>query len=226
MKSPHEDRGPDALHIAAFLDGEYDGRPELVERRQRIREWLLDHPEAGAAALAQRRLARLMAATAPPEPSEVAWDRVFARLDQAPAPAAPAAGRSWLPRAGAAAAALLTAAAAGWLALFLGQQPPPAPVQEAPAPVAKRVEPAPRVEPPAPKAPEWEVFPVATAAEIEILRIGGADTRTLVVGELPVIGPLEPTRPGEVVLTRADAEVRLDVRGWMWMREFVEDDPQ
>ncbi len=53
-----------------------------------------------------------------------------------------------------------------------------------------------------------EVFPVATAAEIAILRVEGADTHTLVVGELPVHGPLVLAGPGEVALTSVQPDAR------------------
>ncbi len=228
MISPHEDRGPDALHIAAFLDGEFDDQPQLADLGRRIREWLLDHPEAGAAALAQRRLARLMAATAAPEPSEAAWDCILARLEQAPAPASPARAvtRRWRPTS--VAAVLLSAAAAVWVVLALGHRSPPAVVRPQPDAPAVAVKQAPEPRPAAaPKPQEVEVFPVATADEIEILRIGGADTRTVAVTGMPTLGPLELARPGEIVLTRAESEVRVDGSGppvfWMRQTEEIED---
>jgi hypothetical protein len=49
---------------------------------------------------------------------------------------------------------------------------------------------------------DLEPFPVATAAEIEIVRIDGADTGTIVVGTLPVTGPLVLAVAGEVTVTR------------------------
>ena len=45
---------------------------------------------------------------------------------------------------------------------------------------------------------EGEIFPVASADEIVIFRIEGADTDLLVVGQLPVSGPLELAAPGEI----------------------------
>lgn len=44
-------------------------------------------------------------------------------------------------------------------------------------------------------------FPVATSNEVVILHIEGADTGMIVVGELPVQGPLVLVGPGEVVFT-------------------------
>lgn len=50
-----------------------------------------------------------------------------------------------------------------------------------------------------------EPFPVATAAEIEILSVNGADTHTLVVGNPPVEGALELLGPGDVTLFSVEA---------------------
>jgi hypothetical protein len=44
--------------------------------------------------------------------------------------------------------------------------------------------------------------------EVEILRVEGADTGTLVVGALPVHGPLELADPGEVTVTSIEPDAR------------------
>jgi len=83
MKSPNGDRQPpNLLQIAAYLDGELDRQPQLAALRRRVHEWLLEHPEAGAAALAQRRLDRLMRATGTVEPSEETWQKMLGRLEE------------------------------------------------------------------------------------------------------------------------------------------------
>ena len=46
-----------------------------------------------------------------------------------------------------------------------------------------------------------EILPVADASEVTIVRVEGADTHTLVVGELPLQGSLELVAPGDVILT-------------------------
>jgi hypothetical protein len=46
-----------------------------------------------------------------------------------------------------------------------------------------------------------EILPVAHASEVTIVRVEGADTHTLVVGELPLQGILELVAPGDVILT-------------------------
>jgi hypothetical protein len=215
MMSPYGDRrSPDAQQIAAFLDGELDGQPRLAPLRRWIQEWLLDHPEAGAAALAQRRLERLMHVTAAADPSEAEWDRMLTRLEQLPPPAArPAAAH----RGVAGLVALLTTAAAVWAVVALWPRPP---ADERPAPVADTARattahpPAPRTvdkgqQSPAGKLSELEPFAVATADEIEIIRIAGADTRTLVVGHLPLLGTMVLAEEGEITLERAEPEVRM-----------------
>jgi hypothetical protein len=54
----------------------------------------------------------------------------------------------------------------------------------------------------------YEVLSVATMDEVEILRVEGADTGTLVVGALPVHGPLELADPGEVTVTSIEPDAR------------------
>jgi len=66
------------------------------------------------------------------------------------------------------------------------------------------VERLPEATPPAEAAP----FSVAAAHEVEILNVDGADTPTLVVGELPVQGPLVLAAPGEVTVTSVQPAAR------------------
>lgn len=67
--------------------------------------------------------------------------------------------------------------------------------------------------------PAVEVFPVAAAGEVTILRIQGDDIGTLVVGTLPVEGPLELAVPGEVLVMSVQPDAddqmmpRVRVRG-------------
>jgi len=70
-----------------------------------------------------------------------------------------------------------------------------------------------------------EPFPVATAEEIVILRIGGADVRTVVVGNMPVEGPLVMAEPGEVILIRNVSDVRMEEGGppIFWVRPMPDD---
>ena len=180
-----------------------------------IQEWLLEHPEAGAAALAQRRLRQLMLGTLSAEPTEAAWEQMLARLQEMPAPR-PAPGPRTAGRPISLVAALLATAAAIGIALTLWYwQPSPAPTpQPAPPPISvakEKTEPLPQVQQAAKPGPlELEPFPVATADEIEIIRVGGADLKTVIVGNFPVKGPLVLANPGEITLTRPDSEVRMN----------------
>jgi hypothetical protein len=49
---------------------------------------------------------------------------------------------------------------------------------------------------------------VAAAHEVEIMNVEGADTQSLIVGELPVKGPLELAAPGEVTVTSVQPAAR------------------
>jgi len=237
MMSPSGDRRePDARQVAAFLDGELDGAPQ-AELRRWIQAWLRDHPEARAAALAQRQLKRLLHATQPEEPSEAAWDSILAKLTHLPAPAARTmCARKPVQPLGLPAAIL--AIAAGVLAAVALWQPLPPPEVPTDGEVAKQApiqpplkdadggEPKPIAvakQSPAPRPPEVEPFSVASADEIEIIRIVGADMKTVIVGNMPVNGPLLLAAPGEIVLTRADPEVRMgEAAPYLWVHE--EDD--
>src|SRR5262249_37594639 len=48
---------------------------------------------------------------------------------------------------------------------------------------------------------EDDILPVALASEVTIIRVEGADTQTLVVGQLPRQGKLELVPPGDVIMT-------------------------
>jgi hypothetical protein len=85
----------------------------------------------------------------------------------------------------------------GWLAWPRIRTPdalPPAP------PMAERELP--------PRDDEDEVFPVASASEVVILRIDGEDTLMLAVGTLPVLrdDELLPADPGDVTITHVNYE--------------------
>jgi hypothetical protein len=207
-----DEPAPTPEQLAAYADGELDGCPEGEGLRRRIEAWLARHPEGAADLEAQRALTRLWQATTPPEPSEAAWADVLARLERVPpAPATgPARSARRLALAAWVTAALAAAAAAVWLAVVwfragtdpqLVHQGPPGPGPRHPE--AKRVPDPELVEP----------FPVATSDEVEILSIPGADTVTLVVGELPLQGPMVLVAAGEVEVMRVEAEVRVGGAG-------------
>jgi hypothetical protein len=192
MSQAHDDWHPAPELLAAFFDGELAGRPDHDALRNRIQDWLRRHPEARADLAGYRRLDRLWQKTTPPEPSSEAWQQVAARVQRlgTSRPTQPrrvALGR-WV------AALLASAACLGLLVwLGLGHEPTPHLVQP------KLIQPAPE---------DIEVFPVATADEIAILHVAGADTQTLAVGVLPVQGALELAGPGEVALTSVQPDAR------------------
>ncbi len=138
-----------------------------------------------------RRLAQLWNDTTPPEPPAAVWDDLATQLAALP-PAKAGRGR-WLPRW---TAALVAVAATVALALWLGWGRSDAPrvAQDRPMP--------------APAPAPVEAYPVATADEVVILRVEGEDTQTLVVGELPLHGPMELAGPGEVALTSVQPDAR------------------
>jgi hypothetical protein len=215
-----EEPAPTPEQLAAYADGELDGRPEGEPLRRHIEAWLARHPEAADDLQAQRRLRRLCQATTPAEPSEAAWNHVLARLEQLPpAPARGALGRPGygLRFAAWAVAALAATAAAVWLALALfGPWGGPELARRAPRGPERREGP---LKAPRPLPAEVEPFAVATGDEVEVLSIKGADTSTLVVGELPLSGPMVLVQAGEVEVQRLEREVRMGSTGppMVWM---------
>jgi anti-sigma factor RsiW len=190
MTRPDDTWRPAPELLSAYFDGELTGRPDLDAVRARIQDWLRGHPEARAELADYRQLDRLWHETAPLDPVAATWQQREAQLQRAARalpmrPRRPAIG-SWV------AALLATAAAVAlftWMGLSLRPVPPPK-------------------QPVIVKADDVEVFPVATADEIAILHVAGADSHTVIVGELPVFGPLELAGPGEVALTSVQPDVR------------------
>src|SRR5436309_10364312 len=82
---PGQEQPPTPEQLAAFFDGELEGKDALAPLKQRIEAWLCEHPEARAEWDLYRRLAELWRATAPDEPAEEAWNAVRARLPERPA---------------------------------------------------------------------------------------------------------------------------------------------
>jgi hypothetical protein len=175
-KPGDHERPPTPQQLAAYADGELDGGDRL-----RVAAWLAAHPDAAEEVASLYRLRDVWKATAPPEPADEAWAAAGARFEGIPAPAA-ARPSAWPLLGWAAGAAAVAAAAVLWMVL---SQSGPAPV-DAPAPPAVAAEPP---------------FPVATEDEIVILRVGGADTRSLAVGTLPLQEPIQLAGPGEVTFT-------------------------
>jgi len=167
--------------LAAYVDGEFEGRDDLVVLRRRIESWLSAHPESQTELAELRRLRQIWQSTTPCEPSEAAWNKVVGRISEVPftqnrpRPIANGRRRKALVLAIAASIAVVMTLRATW------------PVRTSPT----SSDPIPAVEP----------FQVANSGDVEILRIDGDDVASLVVGQLPVKGPLELAKQGEVQFT-------------------------
>jgi hypothetical protein len=190
MTPANDDWSPAPEVLAAYFDGELAGRPDQEPVRRRIADWLRHRPEARAILDDYRRLAELWRETSPPDPGTDAWHELRARIAEHRRSVA----ASWLPRR-LVYAALSTAAAIALVAALYQLIAHPMPAH-------------PDLPRPTSASEDIEVFAVATAAEVVILRVEGADTQTLVVGELPLRGPLELAGPGEVVLTSVQPDER------------------
>jgi anti-sigma factor RsiW len=180
----HKDGAPNLQLLAAYADGELEGE-QCRALKELVESWLRTHPKVVAELASLRRLERTWQATTPADPGKDAWDTLRVRLRERLATAAATGGRSRLWRWLAWGAGGLTAAAAVWLVVSWLSALAPPPITPTP---------------PAGEVTEVAPLPVATEDEIEILHVEGADTETLVVGALPVQGPLELAGPGDITL--------------------------
>jgi hypothetical protein len=162
--------------------------PELAAHKEEVEAWLAADPMARDDVDAQRHLQDLWHETTPVEPDAAAWDASHRALHRSRCRRP-----SRLPLGRVAALVFATAAAIWIAAIVFG----PAREQKLPPDRADTA------------------FAVATSDEIEILSVEAADTGSLVVGELPVRGPLELLGPGEVRVTSvapADDNMTPEVR--------------
>jgi hypothetical protein len=160
---------PDPQLLAAYFDGTMSD----AGARARVEAWLEAHPED---AEEWSDIKKLLKDTAPAEPTEATWQEMQGRIDaHRPRPAR----RPWLAigavAAGVALFLVLLAGAWRWMGSGEKQLVPPLPTPES-----------------------FEVLTVASADDVTILRIEGADTDAIVVGTFPVCGPLELADPGDV----------------------------
>jgi hypothetical protein len=163
---------PDPELLAAYLDGEFEGRDGLDDLRQRIEGWLESDPAAHDLVRDYRRLRRAWTATTPREPGRNVWKRLLSGVEERRESTSPTrARRRWaLPVAAGCAAALLVAL--GWTYIF-----PPAAARVAQTPVLRAAPSSVAV------VPEDDfVLPVARAEEITI--IAGGDDVTIGVSQL------------------------------------------
>ncbi|MBI3410674.1 MAG: hypothetical protein HY040_20245 [Planctomycetes bacterium] len=178
--------GPELL--AAYVDGEFEGRDELASLRVRVENWLTRHPHAQEELAHYRKLRRLWLATTPDEPCDRVWRQTQENLQRLCGQPLQTQRQSQKKSRGVRPSrrwffsALTTLAAC--LALVVAWKV---------TPKAKNL--------PFAEAPlDFEMFPVATDDEVEILRVDGEDASSVVRGELPAIGPLELTRPNDVMI--------------------------
>jgi hypothetical protein len=159
----------------------------------RLEGWMEAHPAGTEEWAKHAQLQKLWLATMPAEPFAAAWDRTFekiaARRSGIRQQAAGLERRSnigFTRTAGLVAASivLVIGLLVGALRIFL-----PAGVPNEPIAVVLKENPL---------VEDQEPFLVASAEEVVIRRIEGADTNLLVVGVLPVIGTLELAAPGDV----------------------------
>jgi len=204
MNAPDHDWDPDPQLLGAYFDGEMEGRDDVADLRARLEAWLELHREAQSQWAQQQALMRQWLDTTPREPSAATWNEVLERIDaERRRPVLPTVRRY---------RRTLGVMAAG-IALVVGLAYGAMRYVSPPSFQSESVVVAPRDKA---LSGEDEVFPVATAGEVVVTYIEGADTRAIAVGHLPVQGPLELAEFGEVrfVAVRSDAQpkVRPQVR--------------
>lgn len=181
---------PDPQLLAAYFDGEMEGRDELADLRTRVETWLDSHPDGLVEWTAHKQLQQLWCATTPTEPSPAAWQATRERATTRRKPAVTLSRWSWL-TAGALAASI---------ALTFGVLFGTLRWATSPERTGELIAIQPRIVPTPVGPNDIEAFEVARADEITILRVDGPDIDTLAVGTLPVIGELELADPGDVLV--------------------------
>jgi hypothetical protein len=170
---------PDPQLLAAYFDGELEGRDDVADVRAKIEAWIETHPEAQEEWCKHRELQQAWLDTTPADPGPATWNQVLEQIRakrQVSEPGAQAAGgrRVWL----------AVGAFAASVALFVGLL----------FAAMRGIESTPKnditINPKVPE-PEVEVFQVATADEIRIIWIDGADTAAMIVGDMPLNEPME-----------------------------------
>lgn len=174
---------PDPELMAAFFDGELEGRDDVADVRARIEAWLENNPQAADAWAEHQQIKKLWADTTPVEPSATAWAETRSRIDAAirqPA-ATPRRQRGWW------AAGIIAASVLLVISILAVRSYWPAPVN-----------------PPNIEEPEFvltEMLEVALSSEVAIVRIDTEDIEGMIVGVMPVCGPLDMMTSGEARIT-------------------------
>lgn len=206
--------GPELL--AAYLDGELEGRDDLAALRARLEDWIACHPEVRDEIQRQRRLRRLWEQTAPEEPTAAQWRAALSSIlslasaGRARAPEAPFAetkGKAYVQTLGLVAACLACVVLLS--ATFLSS-----PTQPWSVPSALDF-----------YLPEDDPFPVARSQEVEVLQVAGADTGSLPIGRLPVQGELELVGHDDVAFSESNARVIFGVNSPMAWERLRDNEP-
>jgi hypothetical protein len=179
-QTPDHDWTPDPQLLAAYFDGELEGRDDVADVRKHIEAWLETHPEGADEGVVQERLQKVWADTTPVEPSTTTWNATLDRIEaQRRQPVGATRRTRWLFFGACAASVALFLALLGGLGVFWPTQ------RTHDHFVAGDVD---------------EVYPVALASEVTILRIESEDVDAVVVGTMPVDGPLELVSSGDVTI--------------------------
>jgi anti-sigma factor RsiW len=197
--------GPWPDLLAAYADGELDAATRAVVER-----WLAAHPGACREVRDQRQLSpenwALWQQAEPPLPTEATWAKVRDAVANAVLPAATPAPRrewNWWARNSIYFTGGVAAAVAAMLLLcVLG--PVLAPPPKHPVPVDQKLQELAEQTPPADPLAEYPVLPVATADDVDIRRVAGDTGGWLVVGELPLAGPVVLATEDDVALEEAE----------------------
>lgn len=176
----NDDFNPDLL--AGYADGELDS-----STRGRVDAYLATHPEVRSELELQRTLSRKSAfwsRLAPPSPSDSAWGRTLGGIRSELNPATPAGYRTpvAVPRSRWFRAALsVSGIAAAMMVAF---------VMMSNGPNNSTIQPL---------VSSDEVLPITLASEVDIFSIQGDDA-VIVVGQPPLVGPMELISVGEYAL--------------------------
>ena len=177
-QTPDNDWTPDPQLLAAYFDGELEGRDDVADMRKRIEVWMESHPEGADEGVVQERLQKMWADTTPVEPSAATWNAVLDRIDERRRQPVRTVRRTpWLFFGACAASVALVITLLGGMGVF-------APTQ--------------RTQEHFVAGEDDEPLPVALASEVTILRIEGEDTDAIVVGTMPVSETLELVSSGDV----------------------------
>jgi hypothetical protein len=176
---------PDPELLAAFFDGELEGRDDVADMRARIEAWIENNPQAAEEWAEHQQVKKLWAETTPAEPSAAAWGHTLSRIQAASKrPAVATSRRGWLIASVIAASVLLL------IGFFAAR-----PFWPAPAPL-----PDPLVEAEPENGPP-EMLVVALSSEVTILRIDTDDIEGVIVGVMPVSEPLDMVSTGEALIS-------------------------